>query len=75
MGEGMLLAVLGIGAGIMAALPLARMVTVLLRGVTPHDPLTLAAVATLLAAVAFAANYWPARRAASLDSLVALRHE
>jgi putative ABC transport system permease protein len=74
-GEGMLLAALGIGAGIVAALPLSLMVTGLLHGVTPHDPATLVAVACMLTVVACSASYWPARRAASVDPLVALRHE
>jgi len=74
-GEGMLLALLGAAAGVVAAWPLAPLMAALLHGVTPHDPLTLAGVAALLSAVALAASYWPARRAANVDPLVALRHE
>jgi putative ABC transport system permease protein len=47
----------------------------LLFGISPRDPVTLIAVATILAGVAFAACYIPARRAAGIDPTVALRYE
>jgi putative ABC transport system permease protein len=46
-----------------------------LFGITPHDPLTFAAVALILLFVALAACYVPARRAMGIDPMVALRHE
>jgi predicted permease len=74
-GHGLLLAGIGIGAGLAlsaAAMPLARS---LLYKVSPFDPLTLGAVATFLALVAFLASYLPARRATRVDPVVALRGE
>ncbi len=65
----------GIAAGTIAALALARLMAKLLYGVSPSDPGTLAGVGLLLAVVALAAILAPARRAASIDPLLALRHE
>jgi len=65
------------GLGILVGIPLALMATRLLRsfmfGITPHDPLTYAAVATILGLVTVAASYIPARRATRIDPLEALR--
>jgi putative ABC transport system permease protein len=61
--------------GTLTAVAIARLATTVLFGVAPHDPLTLSATAALLAGVAMAACYVPARRAARVDPLVALAEE
>jgi ABC-type antimicrobial peptide transport system permease subunit len=65
----------GVAIGVLCALALTRAVQALLFGVSASDPLTLLAVAALLAAVAGLACYVPARRATRIDPLVALRDE
>ena len=74
-GQAMLLAAIGIAVGAAGALFLTRLMTGLLFDVRPADPVTFAAVATLLAAVAAAAAYVPGRRATRVDPVVALRAE
>ena len=74
-GQALLLAVIGIAAGGAAALLLTRLMTGLLFGVKPGDPLTFLTVASLLAAVAAVASYVPGRRATRVDPAVALRAE
>jgi ABC-type antimicrobial peptide transport system permease subunit len=66
---------MGIAAGTTLALGMTRLISGMLFGITATDPLTFAAVVALLGAVAFLANYLPARRAASVDPMVALRYE
>ncbi len=73
--QGMSLAGLGILIGLAGALALSRLITTLLFGVYPNDPASFAAIALLLAAVAFLATWFPARRATQVDPLAALRHE
>jgi putative ABC transport system permease protein len=65
----------GTCVGLAAAAGLARFIATLLFGTAPLDPLTFAAVPILLASVALAASYLPARRATRIDPMVALRHE
>ncbi len=69
------LAVAGIIAGTATALLLTQLVKSMLYGIQPHDPTTLLAGVFLLLVVALAASWIPARRAASIQPMVALRHE
>ena len=73
--NGMKLAALGIGAGMVAALALTRLMTEMLYGVSPTDPLTFLAIPVLLLAVALSACYIPARRAMRVDPVIALRYD
>jgi ABC-type lipoprotein release transport system permease subunit len=65
----------GVAAGLAGALALSRLLRPALHGVRPADPLSLAAAAVLLVAVALAAALLPARRATRGDPLESLRHE
>jgi len=69
------LAALGLAIGIPAALALMHLLSALLFGIAPYDPLTFACVALLLAAVTLAAAYLPARRAARTNPMQVLRGE
>jgi ABC-type antimicrobial peptide transport system permease subunit len=73
--QGMTLALGGIALGIGATLVLARTLRALLYDVAPRDPLTLGGVSVVLALVALAACWIPARRATGADPLRALRQE
>jgi putative ABC transport system permease protein len=74
-GQGMALTAGGLVLGILGALALTRVLSTLLVGVAVTDPWTFASVALLLGAVAFLACYIPARRAARVDPMIALRYE
>lgn len=73
--RGLWLVVFGVGVGIGGALALTRFLSSLLYDVKPRDPMTFSAVSLVLAAVAVLACYIPARRAAKVDPMVALRYE
>jgi putative ABC transport system permease protein len=75
LGRGLALTAMGLGIGIALSFAAARALTSLLFGVGTVDPVTLAGVPLLLAAVALLACYFPARRATRIDPLVALRCE
>jgi putative ABC transport system permease protein len=73
--QGMMLVFIGIAFGLAAAWLLTRMMTTLLYGINASDPLTFISIALLLVAVALLACYFPARRAARVDPMIALRYE
>jgi predicted permease len=74
-GRGLLLALLGTAFGLAGSLAVTRVLASFLFSVRSTDPLTFAAVALLLMCVALVASYFPARRAAKVDPMVALRYE
>src|SRR6266446_972350 len=73
--QGLKITLIGVGIGVAAAFGFTRLITTLIYGVGAADPLTFAAVAILLSAVAAFACYIPARRAMRVDPIVALRYE
>jgi predicted permease len=75
MRESMLLVAIGVVAGLTLALLAARLVTTLLYGLPPRDPITMAAAVAVMAAVSALAGYLPARRASRVDPMVALHYE
>lgn len=74
-GHGLVLTFIGISVGVLVALGLTRLMQTLLFGVSAIDPITFAGVAMALALTALMACYFPARRAAKVDPMVALRYE
>jgi putative ABC transport system permease protein len=73
--QGLILAAIGIGIGLVASLALTPLMTRQLYGVGPMDPLTLAGVPAILLAIALIACAVPARRAMRVDPVTALRYE
>jgi putative ABC transport system permease protein len=73
--QAIVVVLLGLAVGLALALFAGRAMSTLLVDVTPQDPATLASVAAILAAVALAAGYLPARRAVRVDPSAALRHD
>jgi predicted permease len=73
--EALILAAIGIAVGLPAALALVRVIRVLFYGIEPHDPLTVIGTIMLMVTVATLATWIPARRAAKIDPMEALRYE
>jgi ABC-type antimicrobial peptide transport system permease subunit len=73
--QGVSVAMMGVALGLIGTFAFSRLMTSLLYGVTPTDPLTIAAVSAILLVVTVAANYLPARRALRIDPMAALKYE
>jgi ABC-type antimicrobial peptide transport system permease subunit len=75
LGQGLKLAAFGLGVGLLASVALARLMTSLLYGVSPYDPMSLAAVSLTLIGVGWFASWLPAHRATRVNPTEALRGE
>jgi putative ABC transport system permease protein len=75
LGEASTMLVIGLAVGAALALALGKTAGAMLFGLNPYDPLTISLSAVALTAVAILASYLPARRAARLDPMAALRDE
>ena len=73
MRQGLRLAIAGVGVGLAGSIGATRLMEGLLFGVRPNDPVTMAVVAAVIVSVALLACYVPARRAAAVDPVEALR--
>jgi predicted permease len=73
--EALTLAAIGVAIGLPVALALVRLIRFVFYGIEPHDPITMIGAAVLMVAVAFLAAWIPARRAAKIDPMEALRYE
>jgi ABC-type antimicrobial peptide transport system permease subunit len=73
--EALLLSLAGVAVGLPAAFAVGRLIRSQLYGVAAHDPLALAVAVVALVTVALTAAWLPARRAAEIDPMAALRHE
>jgi ABC-type antimicrobial peptide transport system permease subunit len=73
--EGLMLTVVGLIVGLLLGLGVAKVSASLLYGVRPVDPVSIIVTVALLGAASLLASYIPARRAAKVDPMVALRHE
>jgi predicted permease len=73
--EALVLAAIGVAIGLPVALALVRLIRFLFYGIEPHDPITIIGTVVIMVAVAVLASYLPARRAARIDPMVALRYE
>ena len=72
--QGLAVVGIGLGVGLVAALIVMRLVTTLLFGITPWDPITLVATSGILATTALLANYIPALRATRVSPVIALKY-
>jgi ABC-type antimicrobial peptide transport system permease subunit len=75
LGQGLRLLAIGVALGISGGAAASRLISSLLYGLSPFDPITYAGVSLVLVIVALLASYGPARRATSVDPMIALRSE